>query len=53
MITVSQFLWNIKGGNVYKALTQREKIFFLLFAISLPHGQLWAIIEEAVSLTRC
>ena len=28
------------------------KIFFLT-AIWLPHGQLWAIIKEAASLTRC
>ena len=26
---------------------------FLLTAIWLPHGQLWAIIEATASLTRC
>ena len=40
------------------ALKQKEVVVFffvvvVLTAIWLPHGQLWAIIKGAASLTRC
>ena len=33
--------------------TGNDLIFFSLTAIWLPHGQLWTIMEEADSHTRC
>ena len=41
-------------GNEYgKRVLKVFFLFFLYNAISLPRGQLWAIIEGTVSLSRC
>ena len=42
----------VKNYVELEILTGNDLIFFLT-AIWLPHGQLWTIIEEAASLTRC
>ena len=37
-----------KGG-----LGKKEGIDFFLTAICLPHGKIWIILKETVSLNRC
>ena len=46
------FLPNLQRPKVSKYIIDILYIIFLS-AIWLSHGQLWAIVEEAASLTRC
>ena len=48
---IHQDLLSAKALGILLKMQMIVQTFFLI-AIGLPHGQLWAIIEEAASLTR-
>ena len=47
------FFPNLRRPKVFKYIIDMLYIIFFLSAIWLFHGQLWATVEEAASLTRC
>ena len=44
---------NVYFFKVNSRKLEKGVIFFILTAIWLPHGQLWAILKETASLTQC